>query len=64
MPKLFYFYDKVIVPKAFYYRKILWHDYGDTYEKVRNDTGWPEISSVKKGVGDNFQLICFFNEDH
>ena len=27
-------------------------------------TGRPEISSAKKGAGKNFQVTCFFYEDH
>ena len=41
--------------------------YCETCGKGRNHkkaAGWPEISSVKKGVGKNFQLTWIFNEDH
>ena len=71
--KLSYFYDEVIVLEVF--TKILklkgpvksyWR-YCDTCGKFRNHkkaAGWPEISSVKKGAGKNFQLTWLFNEDH
>ena len=73
VPKLSYFYDEDIVPELFTKKHLNWKDlkkvtgrYCDTCGTVRNHkkaVGWPEINSVKKFAGENFQLTWLFTED-
>ena len=36
----------------------------ETSAIIKKAAGWPEIDSVKKGTGGNFQLTWLFNEDY